>query len=301
VSTSLIGGSAPSGAKKQEGHALEVFDFHGLPIKYSRTGQGGPVVMLHNGGSCHAIWDDVSERLSARNEIFALDLLGYGESAKPGSGYTLDNYVSMLDGFLKSLNLSRVLLVGNCMGSAISLLYSEKNPGNVRALVLCNPLTEATFQAGWLGPFLWMRKHFPGISRSIYRVLGRLRFTERIGSLVTLFQLGPMGRARKVHRKQVLCASYASEGQMKSLLGVLDDLPNYAGLDRLVPGEGFPPICTIWGLKNRVLSPKAGMRLNAALRPVRQEWLAGCGHLPMLEQPDEVSLIIEEFSRVTVR
>ena len=280
---------------------MEVLDFRGLPIRYSRAGRGDPIIMLHNGGSCHAIWDDVAERLSAEHEIFALDLLGFGESAKPGSGYTLDNYVSMLDEFLTSLGLSGVTLVGNCMGCAISLSYSERNPENVRALVLCNPLTEATFLAGWLGPFLRMRKRFPGISRRIYRVLGRLRFTDRIGSLATLFQFGPLGRARKVHRNPALCACYASEGQMESLLGVLDDLPNYSVIDRLVPGEVFPPICTIWGLKNRVLSPKAGMRLNAALRPVRQEWLAGCGHLPMLEQPDEVFLIIEEFSRAAVR
>ncbi|MFA6032840.1 MAG: alpha/beta hydrolase [Myxococcota bacterium] len=257
--------------------------------------------MLHNGGSCHAIWDDVSERLSARHEIFALDLMGYGESAKPGSGYTLDNYVSMLDEFLASLKLSGVMLVGNCMGCAISLMYSKRNPGNVRALVLCNPLTENTFLAGWLGPFLWMRKRFPGISRRIYRVLGRLRFTNGIGSLITLFQLGPLGRARKVHQNPALCACYTSEGQMKSLLDVLDDLPNYSVIDRLVPGEGFPPICTIWGLKNRVLSPKAGRRLNATLRPARQEWLPGCGHLPMMERPDEVSLVIDEFSRAAVR
>jgi len=275
---------------------LETFDFHGLPIKYSRVGKGDPIVMLHNGGSCHAIWDDVSERLSDRHEIFALDLIGYGESAKPGSGYNLDNYVFMLDGFLTSIGINGITLVGNCMGSAISLMYAEKNPGKVKALVLCNPLTEATFLGGWLGLFLWMRKRFPGVSRRIYRVLGRLRFTNGIGSLMTLFQIGSLGRERKIHRNPALCACYTYDGQMKSLLGVLDDLPNYSVLDRMVPGEAFPPICTIWGLENRILSPKAGRHLNETLRPKRQEWLAGCGHLPMLEQPDKVASIIDEFS-----
>ncbi len=278
---------------------MDVFDFHGLPIKYTRTGQGAPVIMLHNGGSSHAIWDEVSERLSGSYELFALDLLGFGDSAKPGSGYNLDNYVRMLDEFIDSLALSRVRLVGNCMGCAISLAFTDHSPERVEALVLCNPLTEATFLAGWLGPLLWIREQMPGINRQVYRLLGRLRLTNGIGSFATLFQLGPRGRSLKIHRDPELCSCYAGTGRMESLLGVLDDLENYSIVDGLVPREGFPPICTIWGLKNRILSPKAGRRLNATLRPARQEWLPDCGHLPMLERPDEVASIIDGFLRDT--
>lgn len=274
---------------------MEAFEFHGFPIKYVRKGQGAPVILLHNGGASHVIWEEVSGRLSGRYELFALDLPGFGESAKPGSGYALDNYVAMLEEFVDSLGFPAVGLVGNCMGCAISLAFTDRNPGNVKALVLCNPLTEATFLGGWLGPFLWMREKFPGLSRKLYGVLGRLRLTSRVGSLATLFQLGPMGRARRVHRNRELCACYARPGQMESLLGVLDDLENYSVIDRLAPRAGFPPLCTVWGLENRVLSPKAGRRLNATLRPARQEWLPGCGHLPMLEQPDKVAAIIDEF------
>ncbi len=278
---------------------MEKFDFHGLPIAYARIGQGEPIIMLHNGGSSHAIWDEVAERLSDKYEIFSLDLLGFGDSAKPGSGYRLDNYVTMLDEFLTSHGLSNVRLVGNCMGCAISLAYTASHPANVEGLVLCNPLTESTFLAGWLGPLLWMREHFPGMSRNAYRVLGRLRLNNWIGSGATLFQLGRSGRQRKVHRNEAVCACYANRGQLESLLGVLDDLENYSVIDRLVPGNGFPPICTVWGLQNRILSPKAGCRLNATLRPQRQEWLPDCGHLLMLEQPEEVAAIIEDFFGTT--
>lgn len=274
---------------------MKVFDYHGLHVRYTQAGSGEPVIMLHNGGASHAIWDEVAERLSGDYELFTLDLPGFGDSAKPGCGYTLDNYVKMLSEFIDANSSSPVRLVGNCMGCAISLYYADKHPEKVEALVLCNPLTEATFLGGWLGPFLWMREKFPGLNRKVYKFLGRLRFTNFIGALTTLFQLGPLGRARRVYRNPELCACYASPGQMESLLGVLDDLQNYSVIDRLVPGDGFPPICTIWGLENRVLSPKAGCRLNATLRPLRQEWLPGCGHLPMLEQPDAVASIIGEF------
>ena len=76
---------------------------------------------------------------------------------------------------------------------------------------------------------------------------------------------------------------------------MLDDLENYAVIDNLAPQPGFPPICTIWGMKNKIVSPKAGRRLNSTLHPARQEWLADSGHLLMLEQPDEVASIIDGF------
>lgn len=274
---------------------MEKFDFRGMTVAYERTGRGEPVIMLHNGGSSHAIWADVASRLADKYEIFALDLLGFGESAKPGAGYTLDNYVAMLEEFIRVRGLGRVTLVGNCMGCAISLAFTERHPDSVKALVLCNPLTESTFLGGWLGPLLWLRERLPAVNRGVYRVLGKIRLPGGVGPVATLFQLGPRGRARKVHRNREVSGCYSATGQLESLLGVLDDLENYAVIDRLAPREGFPPVCTIWGGKNKIVSPKAGRRLNATLNPARQELLSDCGHLLMLERPDDVAAIIYGF------
>lgn len=274
---------------------MESFDFRGLTVAYEHTGHGEPVIMLHNGGSSHAIWAEVATRLAGKYEIFALDLLGFGNSAKPGRGYTLDNYVAMLEQFVGSRGLGRVALVGNCMGCAISLAFADRHPDKVKALVLCNPLTESTFLGGWLGSLLWLRERMPAVNRQVYRVLGKLKLTNGIGAAATAFQLGPRGRALNVHRSPEIYGPYAATGQLESLLGVLDDLENYAVIDRLAPRPGFPPICTIWGLKNKIVSPRAGRRLNATLHPARQEWLPDSGHLLMLEQPDEVASIIDGF------
>lgn len=276
---------------------MERFEFRGLTIAYEQAGHGEPVIMLHNGGSSHAIWADVAARLAGEYEVFALDLLGFGDSAKPGTGYTLDNYVAMLEEFVRVQGLNRVTLVGNCMGCAIALAFTDRQPQRVTALVLCNPLTEATFLGGWLGPLLWLREKLPALNRQAYRMIGRLRLTTGMGSAATLFQLGSRGRSRKVHRNPEVSGCYAATGQLESLLGVLDDLENYAVIDNLQPTQGFPPICTIWGEKNKIVSPSAGRRLNATLHPVRQEWLDDCGHLLMLERPDEVAGIIDDVIR----
>lgn len=276
---------------------METFDFRGLPIRYVREGSGEAVVFLHNGGTSHAIWRDVLPRIAKNNEVFALDLLGYGASAKPGTGYSLSDYEAMLAAFVDEVIAAPIALVGNCMGSAISMKFALGRPEQVRALVLINPLTDATFSAGWLGSLLAMQKRAPHIAGKAFEQIGRMRLPSWLGPRTLSFQLGKEGRARGVQNTDELCACASSSGQLRSLLGVLEDLGNYAFLDRLEPSDDLPPITTIWGLENRVLSPEAGRRLNAKLRPVREEWLEGCGHLPMLEKPSEVASIIEEALR----
>lgn len=274
---------------------METFDYRGHPIRYVHEGKGEPIVFIHNGGTSHTIWRDIVPRFSDRYEIFSIDLLGFGSSAKPDSGYRLADYVAFIEAFVDAHKLSSTRFVGNCMGSAMALGFAMKHPTAVRSLVLVNPLTDATFASGWLGSALWLRKNAPAVSHGLQDALGRMRLPNIIGEQSLAFQFGPIGRKKKLQYTPELCACFAGESQMHSLLSVFDDLEAYASLDRFEPGPDFPPICTIWGVENRVLSANAGRKLNQTLHPVREEWLEGCGHLPMMEKPEEVATIIDEF------
>lgn len=272
------------------------FAHDGLSIRYTRhgaeagTGDGEPVVFLHNGGTSHAIWDEVLPRFSGY-ERFALDLLGFGASDKPGSGYELERHVAILGAFLDAVVGRPAFLVGNCMGSATSLASAIAHPERVRALVLVNVLTRGTFEGGLYSRLSALPVRAPGL----VSLMSRVPLGATFGQLGVRSQFGPVGLARGAHRRPELATAYASASQSRALLEVLRDIPRYASLDRFEPPPGFPPICTIWGLENRVLRAEEGRRFVRHLRPAREEWLEGCGHLPMLERPERVAEIALEF------
>ena len=269
---------------------METFRYQDLSIRYVRSGAGRPVVLLHNGGTSHAIWDDVTPLLGGF-EVFALDLLGFGASSKPGHGYELENHVAILGAFVDALGLAPVDLVGNCMGSATSLAFAMRRPEAVRAMVLINTLTAGTFAKGIYAPMYGLPQRAP----ALVAAMSKVALGARLGKYGVRSQLGRYGIERRIHERPELCGCYAGSSQSRGLLEVLADIPNYAVLDRFEPPPGFPPICTIWGLENRVLRAEQGRALVRTLRPARQEWLEGCGHLPMLERPERVAEIVRDF------
>ena len=274
---------------------MQTFNFQNFDIKYKSEGQGEPIVFLHNGGTSHVIWQGIIDNLSSNFTCYSLDLLGYGSSSKPDTAMPIELHLDILSAFIQERQLTHVTLVGNCMGSALALIYASQNPENVRALILFNPLTYNTFEKGNLGAFLKMRKAAPKLSKTLYKGLGRFKLNNLISEQTLKMQFGPIGRSQHLEKTEELCACFTAEGQMNSLLLTLDDLVNYNQFDHLNKSDDFPPICTIWGTDNLVLSSKSGRKLNETLKPQREEWLQGGGHLVMMELADKTSDIIQEF------
>lgn len=269
---------------------MQIFSHNNLQIHYKRLGKGPPLILLHNGGTNHTIWDEIVPLLKGF-DIFALDMPGFGESSHPETGYPLSLYVEMLRAFIDSQKIAQVFLVGNCMGSAASLDFAIDHPDRVGAMVLINTLTTNTLAGGIYGPMLKIAQYAPAVINAIPPIaLGRIG-----GRIGVRGQLGSLGKARRIHHRSTLIDSYKKPEQVRALLGVLAEIPAYKHLDKFELPKNFPPVCTVWGLQNKVLPASRGQELVSTLKPKQQEWLEGCGHLPMLEDPKRVAAIIQDF------
>lgn len=71
-----------------------------------------------------------------RQKLF--DLRGHGGSSQPGD-YSLELMRSDVLGFLHTLNLDEVTVIGHSLGGAVAYLVAEAEPGLVRQLVLEEP------------------------------------------------------------------------------------------------------------------------------------------------------------------
>jgi len=54
---------------------VSTFDYNGCKVWYEESGQGEPLVFLHNGGNDHRIWDHQVAHFSKNCRVIAVDHL----------------------------------------------------------------------------------------------------------------------------------------------------------------------------------------------------------------------------------
>ncbi|HTO01978.1 MAG TPA: alpha/beta hydrolase [Microthrixaceae bacterium] len=273
---------------------MERFQHDGIVMAYEQLGSGSPVLFIHNGGTSKRIWREQCNALSPSHNTIAVDLPGFGDSPLASRKLEFSDYVSVVEELIKSLDLIPLVIVGNCMGANIGAAIASNHPEWVSGLVLINPLTEATFSAGQIGLLHKMDRWAPRATGVAKRISRKVVLPGIAARVALRFQVGSKGASEGIQNDPELIACGRRGEQLPALVDVLDDMGAYGDLDRNRPGSSIP-ICTIWGSQNRVLSPKAGERLNEVLNPDRSEVISGCGHLVMLEDPEAVTSIIEEF------
>lgn len=100
---------------------------------YDETGEGPPVVLLHEGVVDSRIWEPVVPLLAERHRVIRYDQRGFGRSPMPSGPYSVvGDLVSVLD----AAGIEQAALVGASRGGAIALTAALDHPDRVAKLVL---------------------------------------------------------------------------------------------------------------------------------------------------------------------
>jgi N-formylmaleamate deformylase len=113
---------------------------NGLKINYYRTGGEKPAVVLLHGLSDYGLcWTRLPLFLEPSYDVVMVDLRGHGMSAKPETGYSAEEMADDVFWVIRTLNLSKPVVIGHSMGASVAAVFARHNPKLVSGIILEDP------------------------------------------------------------------------------------------------------------------------------------------------------------------
>ncbi len=111
----------------------KTWTWRGFPICYQSCGQVGPaVVLVHGFGASWGHWRKNLPVLGKTCRCYAIDLIGFGSSAKPAPGleieYTFETWGQQVADFCREVVGGSAFLVGNSIGCVVVMQAAVDNP-----------------------------------------------------------------------------------------------------------------------------------------------------------------------------
>src|SRR5512137_1217186 len=97
-------------------------------IHYEVIGRGRPIIFIHGWVGSWRYWIPALQNSSVSFRSYAVDLWGFGDSAREIGNYDLDKQIELIDRFLLEMGIGRVALVGHGLGALISILFTARAP-----------------------------------------------------------------------------------------------------------------------------------------------------------------------------
>jgi pimeloyl-ACP methyl ester carboxylesterase len=116
------------------------WSWQGHTICYTSVGSGQPLVLIHGFGASIGHWrHNIPALAEAGYRVFALDLLGFGQSDKPALNYTVELWVELICDFWAAKINQPAVFVGNSIGGLLTLMILAQHPEISRGGILLNP------------------------------------------------------------------------------------------------------------------------------------------------------------------
>ena len=267
-------------------------DINGLPIRYLSAGEGPPLVLLHGAGDNAHDWRLVMPTLAATHRVYAPDLPGSPDSARPAADYSPAFFERFVVAFVNSLRIGRATYVGNSLGGLIALRLALSEPARVAALVLVD-----SAGLGYAINPAFTSVSFPGLGEAaipFWRTPDGAY--QRAWGRTALLFAHPTSVPREwlaEQRRLALAPDY-----LEAHLTVLRALVSPLGQRKVfVDRLHFLKIPTlvVWGARDRVFPQSQAREAVSRLQEGSLALIPDCGHMPHVECPDHFLVAFEEF------
>lgn len=155
--------SIPSGLHHTPTTIGHTWIWRGHAIHYVRSGTAQhrrpPLLLIHGFGASTDHWRKTRQGLQEEFDVWAIDLLGFGQSAKPDLTYSGELWRDQIHAFVTTVIGQPAVLAGNSLGGYVSLCVAAEHPHSTAGVVLLNsagpfqttqPSTPANPLHGWI-------------------------------------------------------------------------------------------------------------------------------------------------------
>ena len=263
----------------------------GLALHYLVEGRGPAVILIHGLGGFADSWRHNVDALADRSTVYALDLPGFGRSAKPRTRYRLAYFARAVHGFVEALGLPHVSLVGHSLGGAVAVAYALTHPVRVERVALLGAVVPGFgFQMSWA-----------------YRLATIAGVGEAL-SLMGCASLYKAALARCFHRPLTAEVDFlvhchytertgvpARAAYLATLRHIREDFLDHAENYRRAIATLEQPVLLIHGRQDPVVPAAHCARVADGVARARVHWVDECGHFPQIEQPAAVNAWLSQF------
>ena len=248
--------------------------------------EGGPqgaetILMIHGFGADKDNWLRFSRLLTARYHVVALDLPGFGDSSKPEASYDVGTQVERLNAFAKAIGLHKLHLIGNSMGGHIAALYAARHPEEVLSVALLNNAGINAPQASEL---------FKRLDRGDANPL-LVRNADDFSNMLDLLfvEKPPLPGSLKQYLAERAMASHDFNQKIFNQLR-----ERYIPLETELAKIQVPTLL-LWGDQDQILDVSSIKVMQPLLKQPSVVIMQACGHLPMIERPEETAEHYQTF------
>ena len=265
-------------------------DVDGIRVHYQQAGDkhAPAMVLIHGFASSTLVWSNVFLKLAAAGyRVIALDMLGYGYSAKPRKGeYTIAGQAKLLVRLLDRLSIPRAIFIGSSYGGAVAATCALDYPDRVEKLILVGAVNN---------------------NRPLEFMLMRLFGSPVFGDVVSPLLIG----SRRLLRRRMKRVYDQHSWVLDERRVDARHLPlRAAGTQRAIirtvrawDAERISrdahlikqPTLLLWGENDSEIPLADGERLHQEIPGSRLLVFLNCGHIPHEEYPEAFTNVVTDF------
>jgi pimeloyl-ACP methyl ester carboxylesterase len=256
---------------------------NGARLWYEDSGSGKESLVFSHGFLMdHAMFDDQVRCLADSYRCVRFDHRGQGRSEVTDSGYAIDELTEDAAALITALDCAPCHFAGLSMGGFVGLRLALRHPGLLKSLILMDTSADPEPTAARLQYTLMARFARWFGFRLLVRRISKVMFGRTF--------LGDPASGPQLEQWRAKVLSANRTGILRAVDGVL----GRPGVYPLLPDIRLP-VLLIVGDEDLATPPFRTRRMHASLAQSKLVTIAGAGHSPPIERPDQVTAAMLDF------